>query len=33
MRTVAFQGDAFADFTAWATQDPKLFERLTRLIR
>jgi toxin YoeB len=32
MRTVAFHADAFADFTAWATQDKKLFERLTRLI-
>ena len=32
MRTVAFQADAFTDFTAWAAQDKKLFERLTRLI-
>ena len=32
MRTVAFHADAFADFTQWAKQDSKLFERLTRLI-
>jgi toxin YoeB len=32
MRTVTFQSDAFADFTDWAARDPKLFERLTRLI-
>ncbi len=32
MRSVAFHGDAFAQFTAWATEDRKLFERLVRLI-
>ena len=32
MRNVAFHGDAFAQFTAWATDDRKLFERLVRLI-
>ena len=32
MRNVAFHGDAFAQFTAWAAQDRKLFERLVRLI-
>ncbi len=32
MRTVVFQAAAFTDFTAWATLDKKLFERLTRLI-
>jgi toxin YoeB len=32
MRTVAFHADAFADFTNWATRDPRVFERLTRLI-
>ena len=33
MRDVAFQKEAFAEFTAWASEDPKVFERLTRLIR
>ena len=32
MRTVAFHGDAFAQFTEWAKADPKLYERLVRLI-
>ncbi len=32
MRTVAFHAVAFADFTNWAKQDSKVFERLTRLI-
>jgi toxin YoeB len=32
MRRVAFHADACADFTHWAKEDPKLFERLTRLI-
>lgn len=27
-----FHGDSFAQFTAWAAQDRKLFERLARLI-
>ena len=33
MRDVAFQKEAFDEFTAWAAQDAKVFERLTRLIR
>ncbi len=32
MRRVVFHTQAFADFTAWAHQDPTLFERITRLI-
>jgi len=32
MRTVTFHGAAFRDYTDGATRDPKLFERLTRLI-
>ena len=32
MRNVAFHGDAFAQFTKWATDDRKVFERLVRLI-
>ena len=32
MRTVAFHGEAFAQFTDWAGTDPKLYERLVRLI-
>jgi len=32
MRSVAFHGDAFEDFTQWARDDPGVFERLTRLI-
>jgi len=32
VRNVAFHGDAFAQFTAWASDDRKLFERLVRLI-
>ena len=33
MRSVAFHHDAFEQFTDWAQDDPKLFERLVRLIR
>lgn len=33
MRSVAFHHDAFEQFSAWAKDDPKLFERLIRLIR
>ncbi len=33
MREVTFQKEAFDEFTAWASQDVKAFERLTRLIR
>ena len=32
MRTVAFHGDAFAQFAAWPQADPKLYERLVRPI-
>ncbi len=32
MRQVHFHQEAFAQFTAWASTDPVLFERLTRLI-
>ncbi len=32
MRTVAFHAEAFGQFTEWAKTDPKLFERLVRLI-
>ena len=32
MRAVAFHAGAFGDYTDWAKRDPKLFERLTRLI-
>lgn len=32
MRQVHFHTEAFAQFTAWATTDPALFERLTRSI-
>lgn len=32
MRTVSFHADAFADYGDWARRDPKMFERITRLI-
>lgn len=32
MRTVRFHVDAWRDFTAMASEDPKLFIRLVRLI-
>lgn len=32
MRTVSFHADAWQDFKAMATKEPKLFERLVRLI-
>ena len=32
MRRVVFHAKAFEQFTAWAKQDPVLFERITRLI-
>jgi len=32
VRAVAFQKLAFEQFTGWAKQNPKLFERLVRLI-
>lgn len=33
MRQVHFHQDAFQQFTAWASDDSTLFERLTRLIK
>ena len=33
MRTVSFHADAWQDFTSMATTEPKLFERLVRLIK
>ena len=32
MRTVAFHGEAFGQFTDWAKADAKLYARLVRLI-
>lgn len=32
MRTVVFHKDGFDQFTDWAKRNPKLFERLVRLI-
>lgn len=32
MRTVSFHAEAWRDFTEMATREPKLFERLVRLI-
>ena len=32
MRSIIFQGDAFADFTAWAQQDVGVFDKIRRLI-
>ena len=32
MRTVVFHAEAFRDYSDWASRDPKLFERLSRLI-
>ena len=32
MRRIAFHPEAFEQFTAWAREDPTLFERITRLI-
>ena len=32
MRTVAFHGEAFTQFTGWASEDRKLFDRLVRLV-
>lgn len=32
MRRVVFHAEAFEQFVAWARQDPKRFERITRLI-
>ena len=33
MKRVIFEGKAFDDFTAWATQDKKLYAKITRLIK
>jgi len=32
MRQIAFEKSAFEDFTAWATTDKKIYERLVALI-
>lgn len=32
MRTVAFHAEAFEDFTQWAREDPKMFQRITRIL-
>jgi toxin YoeB len=32
MRNVVFQNQAWEDYTGWAKEDTKIFERLTRLI-
>jgi len=32
MRTVSFHAAAFRDYNEWATRDPKMFERITRII-
>ncbi|MEA3207534.1 MAG: toxin YoeB [Chthoniobacter sp.] len=32
MRRVVFHAEAFEQFSAWARQDSRLFERITRLI-
>ena len=32
MRNIVFHGDAFADFTAWATADAGVFDKIRRLI-
>jgi toxin YoeB len=33
MRIVAFQSGAFEQYSNWAKEDPKTFERITALIR
>ena len=32
MRTVAFHAQGWEEFTSWSKDDPKVFERITRLI-
>jgi toxin YoeB len=32
MRRIAFHKDAWEDFSSWASENPKLFQRLVRLI-
>ena len=32
MRTVNFHADALADYRDWERRDPKMFERINRLI-
>ena len=32
MRTVVFHASAFRDYSEWAARDPKMLERITRLI-
>lgn len=33
MRVVAFQAEAFNDYSDWAKENPKLFERIRSLIK
>ncbi|MBX2990683.1 MAG: Txe/YoeB family addiction module toxin [Bacteroidetes bacterium] len=33
MKTVAFQSGAFEQYSNWAKENPKIFERLTMVIR
>lgn len=33
MRRVTFEASAFDDFTTWAAQDRKIYERIIRLIK
>jgi toxin YoeB len=33
VRAVTFEGDAFEQFTDWATADPKLHQKIVKLIR
>lgn len=33
MRRVAFESNAFEDFTSWASQDKKVYRKIVRLIK
>ena len=33
MRRVAFESNAFEDFTSWASQDKKTYQKIVRLIK
>jgi len=33
MRTIVFEGEAFQDFSEWATTDKKIYERIVALIK
>jgi toxin YoeB len=33
MRKIVFEGEAFQDFTEWATADKKIYERIVALIK